>query len=219
MVRGVRAGSGFAGCLLPAGRVAGRVVRARESHRLHSLWRPNQRRREDGGRGRQTVTISCVLFACGRCARPRELEEVPMPIVSGLDIHPEADHLRLSRHRHWGAGTGADRPGRAHLAGWLAGRFAAARTLASRWRGVPGGGMSPRQRPPDPGPGHRSSPACRSRRHPLPVASPGHRSLSTDLAGERQVGVGQVQVPRRGRRTARRGARHTRRTRRPASGS
>ena len=26
-------------------------------------------------------------FACGRLGRPREREEVPMPIVGGLDIH------------------------------------------------------------------------------------------------------------------------------------
>ena len=46
VVRGVRAGGEFAGCLLAAGRVAGRVVRARESHRLHSLWRLKPRRRK-----------------------------------------------------------------------------------------------------------------------------------------------------------------------------
>src|ERR1700755_2567577 len=72
------------------------------------------------------VTIGCVSNSRkgGRLGAPGELEEVPMPIVGGLDIHRKPltfDYLgpgagEVSR----GQIVPADRP---HLRGWLA-RFA-----------------------------------------------------------------------------------------------
>src|SRR2546429_7204865 len=69
-------------------------------------------------------------FACGAPGRPREREEVPMPIVGGLDIHRKQitfDYLD--------ADTGQVRRGqispadRVHLRAWLA-RFAGREDVA-----------------------------------------------------------------------------------------
>ena len=73
----------------------------------------------------QTRDDFCVsTFACGRVLRPREREEVPMPIVGGLDIHRKQitfDYLDTATGEvHPGQLAPADR---GHLAGWLAGRF------------------------------------------------------------------------------------------------
>src|SRR5207302_8310564 len=77
-------------------------------------------------------------FACGRLGRPRELEEVPMPIVGGLDIHRKQitfDYLD--------AVTGEVRRGRiapadrAHLRSWLA-RFAGRDDVAFALEGCTG---------------------------------------------------------------------------------
>src|ERR1700740_2285262 len=74
--------------------------------------------------------LSCVtierkaLFAFGRLWRPRELEEVPMSIVGGLDIHRKQltfDYLNTATGQvSRGQVTPADRE---HLRAWLA-RFA-----------------------------------------------------------------------------------------------
>src|SRR5688572_22394454 len=71
------------------------------------------------------VIIGCIQqFAYGRLVRPRELEEVPMPIVGGLDIHRKQitfDYLEVETGEvECGQIAPADR---AHLAGWLAERF------------------------------------------------------------------------------------------------
>jgi hypothetical protein len=78
---------------------------------------------------------------------PLELEEVPVPIAGGLEIHRKQltfDYLDT--------GTGEVKRGqivpadRAHLRAWLA-RFAGRTTSRSRWRGAPAGGMWPRSWP------------------------------------------------------------------------
>jgi hypothetical protein len=75
-----------------------------------------------------------------RC--PAELEEVPMPIVGGLDIHRKQitfDYLEVETGQvRCGQIAPADR---VHLAGWLAERFTAGVMSSSRWRDVRGGGM------------------------------------------------------------------------------
>ena len=77
-------------------------------------------------------------FAGARAPLP-ELEEVPMPIVGGLDIHRKQitfDYLDT--------GTGQVRRGqvspadREHLRGWRG--SPGVTTSRSRWRGAPGGG-------------------------------------------------------------------------------
>ena len=68
-----------------------------------------------------------------------------MPIVGGLDIH-----RKQLTFDYPGTVTGEVRRGqiapadREHLRAWLV-RFAAVTTSRSRWRGAPGGGMSPRR--------------------------------------------------------------------------
>ena len=70
-----------------------------------------------------------------------------MPIVGGLDIHRKQitfDYLdTVTGEVRRGQIAPADR---AHVRAWLA-RFAAAGRRRSRWRGAPGGGMSPRSWP------------------------------------------------------------------------
>ena len=71
-----------------------------------------------------------------------ELEEVPMPIVGGLDIHRKQitfDYLdTVTGQVRRGQVSPADRE---HLRAWLA-RFAGRDDVAFAWRGAPAGGTS-----------------------------------------------------------------------------
>src|SRR5216684_4217890 len=77
-------------------------------------------------------------FACGALVRPGELEEVPMPIVGGLDIH-----RKQITFDYPGTVTGEVRRGqvspadRAHLRAWLA-RFAGRDDVAFAMEGCTG---------------------------------------------------------------------------------
>src|ERR1700752_843663 len=67
------------------------------------------------------VPLECVTIRVrGACGAPRELEEVPMPIVGGLDIHRKQltfDYLDTSTGQvQRGQVAPADR---AHLRSWL----------------------------------------------------------------------------------------------------
>ena len=71
-----------------------------------------------------------------------------MPIVGGLDIHRKQltfDYLdTVTGEIKRGQIAPADRQ---HLRAWLARNSRAAATSRSRWRGAPGGGISPRNWP------------------------------------------------------------------------
>jgi hypothetical protein len=85
------------------------------------------------------VTISCVSIRVqGAVERPRELEEVPMPIVGGLDIH-----RKQITFDYPGTVTGEVQRGqiapadRVHLRAWLA-RFAGRGDVAFALEGCTG---------------------------------------------------------------------------------
>jgi len=70
----------------------------------------------------QTLSITRVGIRIGGVGAPPELDEVPMPILGGLEIHRKADHLRLP-HTVTRAGVPLARSRRADrvtLRAWLA---------------------------------------------------------------------------------------------------
>src|SRR6266536_1692940 len=84
------------------------------------------------------VTMNCVSIRVRGAGVPRELEEVPMPIVGGLDIHRKQitfDYLdTVTGEVRRGQITPADR---AHLRAWLA-RFAGRDDVAFAMEGCTG---------------------------------------------------------------------------------
>ena len=87
------------------------------------------------------VDMASVMF--------QELEEVPMTMVGGLDVHRQQitfDYVDDDGLVHWGQIRPATRK---TLRGWLA-EHSRMGTRSSRWRAAPGGAMSARSwRPPD----------------------------------------------------------------------
>src|SRR5262245_38634600 len=78
------------------------------------------------------------IFACGRLGRPREREEVPMPIVGGLDIHRKQIIFVYLDTATGEVKRGRIAPaGREHVRAWLA-RFAGRGEVAFALEGCTG---------------------------------------------------------------------------------
>src|SRR5437016_13459439 len=114
---------------------------------MHRAWAEVAGRVLETSPAQTRVTLDRVGISHGGACAPSEREEVPMPIVGGLDIHRKQltfDYLdTVTGEVRRGQIAPADRE---HLRAWLA-WFAGRDDVAFAMEGVPVGGRSPRSWP------------------------------------------------------------------------